>query len=196
MSAYKNLLKRARKWRLDEAGSIAVETLLMVPLLALIMLSMLVYFDAYRNESISNKAGLAVADMVSRETAIFTPEYLTGMRGLLAFMTLSPDQPDLRITLMEWDADNDEYFVNWSKAAGSHVSLSTSDLAALTDRLPLMSDEKQAFLVETWTDYTPPYNVGLLDFEFNTFIVVSPRFSQAGLCWNPSPTLDPSLNEC
>ena len=68
----RSLLKCLRRMRDDESGSIAVETIMMVPLLAWALLSTLAYFDAYRAESISVKAGLTIADMVSRETGFVT----------------------------------------------------------------------------------------------------------------------------
>lgn len=190
------LTKRVGQWRRDETGSISVETIMMVPLMVLVLMSTLVYFDAFRAQSAVNRTGLTLADTVSRETGYFTPEYLTGLRGLQKFLTTNDASPDLRLTVISWDEDQQRYEVRWSRKRGGHAKLSTADLNSLKDQLPIMADNTRAIIVETWSDYSPPAGFGLTDFEFGTFTVVSPRYSQAKVCWNSDPELDPAKEKC
>lgn len=176
----------AAKWQRDEDGSVAVETILMVPLLAWAMLATLTYFDAYRTEGISFKAGLTVADAISREADAIDDDYIDGAYGLLQFLTLKDDNPDLRVTVFRYRAGDDDYRRVWSEARGSQSPLSHSDLEDMRGRLPLMVGGERAILVETWTDYEAPYAVGLGDFSMNTYNVISPRFT-ARLCFDSSP---------
>ena len=192
MSLIGRIRSRLGKLRRDEDGSIAVETLLMVPLLSWAMLSTLTYFDAYRAEAISHKAGLTIADMVSRETATITPDYINGTRGLLRFLTIDDNWPDLRITAFEWQESRNRYRRIWSQERGPRSALRTSDLANMTHRLPILSDGEVAILVETWSAYSPPYSVGLSDFEMETFTVISPRFATQ-ICWDATPEDDAGL---
>ncbi|SEV98243.1 hypothetical protein SAMN04488515_0507 [Cognatiyoonia koreensis] len=176
----------AAKWQRDEDGSVAVETVLMVPLLAWAMLATLTYFDAYRTEGISYKAGLTVADAISREADSIDDDYIDGAYGLLRFLTLKDGDPDLRVTVFKYRAGQDDYRRVWSKARGQTTALNHADLEAMRGRLPLMVGGERAILVETWTEYEAPYAVGLGDFTMSTYNVISPRFT-ARLCFDTTP---------
>ncbi len=197
------LTRAWRKWRNDEDGSVAVETLLMVPLLSWAFLSTLVYFDAYRTEAIAEKAGLTIADMLSRESGYVNGAYLDGTRDLLEFLTLHDDSPELRVTVFYYHVHgngNEHFHRRWSRTRNStKPTLTTADIRALGSRLPPLSDGERAILVETWTEYDPPYEpvlaTSLNSFEMETFTVISPRFTSS-LCWNNDPTEDPTKELC
>lgn len=184
MTMMRSMFRRLRRFRDDEGGSVAIETLMMVPFLSWAMLSTLAYFDAYRAEAISQKAGLTIADMFSRETDYITPDYMTGARELLRFLTLAENNPDLRVTVVRYRASNDRYLRVWSKKKGGVSSLSWSEVKDLAPKLPELADGERIIVVETFTKYSQPYAVGLSDFTMDTFHVISPRFSTT-LCWNP-----------
>ena len=172
---------------------------MMVPLLAWAMLATLTYFDAYRAEAISNNAGLTIADMFSRETDYITPDYMDGALGLLKFLTLADDTPQLRVTVVRWIAPDPvntplvgDYHVVWSQRRGTDSAILPLDTLELRKnflgQIPIMSHNERGIIVETWTDHTPPYSVGLNDMTMNTFTVIRPRFASQ-LCWNPTPSL-------
>ncbi len=197
-----------RTWRNDEEGSVAVETLLMVPLLSWAFLSTLVYFDAYRTEAISEKAALTIADMLSREDGLVNAAYLNGTRDLLEFLSLHDPNPELRITVVRWESDDPsdpavttgDLMRVWSKRRNTlKPVLKASDMANLETRLPQMTHDERIIVVETWSDYEPPYEPILASslnaFEMGTFTVISPRFTQS-LCWNNDPAQDPSKTFC
>lgn len=184
MSILRSLKARLRRFRDDERGSVAVETLMMVPFLSWAMLSTLTYFHAYRAEAISQKAGLTIADMYSREGGYVTPLYLNGTRDLLQFLTLVDTTPAFRVTVVTWDDTSKKYERVWSRNRGAGSNLTDSLVNALAYKLPILKDGEQVILIETWTDYTAPYGVGLSDFTMDTFHVISPRFTDR-LCWNP-----------
>jgi Flp pilus assembly pilin Flp len=191
-----SLVQRLRNFRKDEGGSAAVEICIMAPLLAWAFLATVVYFHAYRSESVAAKATLTVADMVSRETGYITPSYLNGIHNLLNFLTMSDDYPEYRLTVFTWDEDDNRFEVRWSRERGNQPVLNTSSLQAYADRLPVMVDDQRAILVETWSSYKPPFNtVGLTEFDFENFMVINPRFAPQ-LCWNSDPQEDPSKAKC
>jgi len=194
MNIFKTLRSKVLAFRNDEKGSIAVETMLMVPIIAWAMLGTLTFFDAYRNEAITFKAGLTVADMLSREAAAIDDDYIDGARELLRFLASDDPDPDLRVSVFLWDEDSSKYETVWSKARGPHSPLTSSDLTGMTDILPNMSDDERAILVETWTQYTPPWEVGLGGYSMQTYNVVSPRFVSQ-LCFSNTPETLSSL-EC
>lgn len=192
-----------RDWRDDEEGSIAVEFVLMVPLLSWALLSTIAYFDAYRAEGIANKAGLTIADMFSRETNYITPDYMAGTIKLLRFLTRHDDTPTVRVTAVRFtaaDPDNaptvGAYSVAWSKKRGPGKSaLNTAELVDKADELPIMSHSEVAILVETWTDYESPYSVGLPPFTIETSTIISPRFASQ-VCWNATPDMGAATAVC
>jgi Flp pilus assembly pilin Flp len=176
MTYLTRLKKRALAWHRDENGSVAVETLLMVPLLAWAMLATITFFDAYRNEAVSFKAGLVIADAISREAEVDNA-YINGLYGLHKFLMLKDDDPDLRITVFRFRADEGDYRRVWSRARGGKPALTNATLNGLSGILPsTMADGERAILVETWSEYDAPYAVGLGDFDMSTYNVVSPRF--------------------
>lgn len=193
-----------KRWRNDEEGSVAVETLMMVPLMVWAFLSTLVYFDAYRTEAVSEKAALTIADMFSRETDYIDNDYMDGASDLLKFLTLHDSDPKLRVTVFRWHAHSagatGHYHRVWSRSRGSGLSnLTTTGVRNLSAKLPVMYDGEYAILVETWTDYETRFNnmfvVALQDFEMQTFTVISPRFDRR-LCWTPdADSPDATANE-
>ena len=189
------LRARLARWRRDESGSIAVETLMMVPLMAWAMLSTLAYFDAYRSEGISTKASLTIADMFSRETNFVTSEYVTNARNLLRTLTLNDNWPDLRVTVVRWDEANQLLRRVWTQERGPRQGLTATEVAELVDDIPVLSDGERLILVETWTDYTPLYSVGLSPFTMETFTFISPRFVSQ-LCFKHSESTDDSQMRC
>lgn len=188
MTLFARLKNSARAWHRDESGSVAVETVLMIPLLAWAMLGTLTFFDAYRNEAISYKAGLVLADAVSREAEI-TPAYIDGLYGLQQFMMLKDKNPDLRVTAFRYRENQDDYRRVWSQSRGSKPALNHAGLNALSGRLPEMENGQRALLIETWSDYDAPYAVGLADFGMATYNVVSPRFTLQTCLLNNSGNL-------
>ena len=199
MSLIRSMLARFCR---AESGSVAVETMLMTPIIVWFFVAPLQYFEAYRAELMSNRAALTIADMYSRETGYINPNYLNGTQKLLRELTIVDDRPDFRVTLFFWNETQKKYKVRWSRRRGSQGVLRTVDLATMKHRLPILSHQERAILFETWTDYTPKFgngfgvmeSTGLKSQEFRTFVVISPRFAPT-VCWNAFPD-DPSKERC
>lgn len=183
MKSLRSLLKRFRD---DEDGVIAIELVLVVPILVWCLLSTFVYFDVFRVESNSTRAALTVADMFSREDAPVNNAYIDGARNLLRTLTFEEDEPDLRITVYRYQASNDRYVRVWSRNRGwPDGNMSNAEVRAMgdADRLPIMANGDQAILLETRTEYDAPFNIGLGPFTttdlddvvFTTFNIIRPR---------------------
>ncbi|WP_333714317.1 TadE/TadG family type IV pilus assembly protein [Yoonia sp.] len=200
-----------RKFRADDRGSMAVEFVLVTPILVWIIMSTFVYFDLFRNEANAHRAALTLADMFSREQTDIDGNYLNGARSLLQTLTLDDATPGFRITVYRYQQSDDTFRRVWSRNRGVGTNLTNADLLALqtAGRLPRMADDDRAILVETFTDYEPPFDTGIrfltsffsadgvapreeLDsITFRTFNVIRPRFTLS-LCWEvppPAPSL-------
>lgn len=204
-------LKRAlSRFKRNQTGNVAVEFLLMFPILLWTLTFTMQTFDAYRIQLVSTKAALTIADMFSRAGGDVDPvsdDYLAGTKDLLAYLTNADESPNFRATVFYWDEDDAKYYIVWSKsslgndavALSKNISwgdeaLDNPGLTAIKNRLPIMSDQERGILIETWTDYTPNYGRGmgvlknstLTPFTFEPFVVISPRFAPS-VCFSNTP---------
>lgn len=204
-----------RLWH-DEDGVLTIEFLFFFPVMIWIWIASIAYFDAYRTESNTQKAAMTVADMISREQDNVSDAYLNGAYGLLQFLTPHDPTPLLRISVLRYrtkaatGTSSDRYDVVWSRVRGSS---STAPVAAMTNtesktlmaKLPKMGNEDRLILVETATDFTSSFNMGLRtlfagqsataadhasveikDAVLRGFIFSAPRLGQT--CFNNTPT--------
>ncbi|MFG5383287.1 TadE/TadG family type IV pilus assembly protein [Yoonia sp. R2-816] len=192
----RKVLGLLQKFSKEESGSVSVELLFVVPILFWTLMSTFVFFDAYRAEAISTRAGLTIADMYSRETDPITPAYLNGTRQLLRSLTEAEADPDFRVTAYQYFETDDEYRVIWSRNRGMTPNYNDARFANIRNRVPDLSDGEVAILVETRTQYTAPFTSAIAPFdvdslreiEFNTFVFISPRPIQ--VCWQQTSTSD------
>lgn len=180
-------LRLHRFWR-DEEGNIAVEAILILPLLFWAYLSMFAIFDAYRQNAVNQKAAYTIGDIVSRQTTPLDPAFLTGTREVLNYLTNSTNsETTIRVSSIRYDANNDIYKRDWSKRKGSKVPvLQNSDVMNWHDRLPVMLHNERIVVVETFVDYTPPFATGLLARTASNFVFTRPRYTPRVLWENGS----------
>ena len=177
----------------DERGVVAVELVLVVPILVWALLSTFVYFDVFRVESNTTRASLTVADMFSREKVPITDAYLDGARSLLEALTFEESNPDYRITVYRYQEFDDKYLVVWADNRGMGPDTDDDRLEAIRDRLPILANGDRAILLETRVEYDAPFDIGigafaatnLEDVTFTTFTVIRPRANT--LCFDTTP---------
>jgi Flp pilus assembly protein TadG len=168
------LLKRFAE---DCRGSVAVEFLIMVPLLFWGFMAIYVYFDGYRQSDLNLKAAYAIADMISRETDAVNDTYIDSMEKVLRLMTRTDTQVKLMVTVVRWDETNNRYYVDWSKTRGFAEARTDDDMAGLADRLPVMPNGERVILIETEATYVPPFDVGIQTLQLDNFVFTRPRFA-------------------
>lgn len=179
-----NLVKLImRKFRRNEEGSIAIEAVLIFPILCWAYLGTFVFFDAFRTQSNSVKATYTIADMLSREDDAFTPNYMSALWRLQKFLTTSNKEPRLRISEVQFSAAQNKNIVIWSQTRGTVPVMTTARLQNYTDQIPFMPDGEKVVIVETWLVYEPIFTFGLDAMVFQSFIATRPRFASQ-LCWS------------
>jgi hypothetical protein len=167
-----------RRFRDEERGSIAVETILIIPMIFWVYLTMFSIFDSYRQHSINQKAAYTIGDIISRETTPIDAAYLNGSRELLAYLTANgKNNVAIRVTSVKYDADQEEYKRDWSKKNGWMPVLSNNAVKALKDDLPVMPHNERVMVVETFVKYEAPFNTGLSDREIHNFVFTRPRYA-------------------
>jgi hypothetical protein len=178
------LTRRLRSFIRGESGTVTVEFVLVIPLLAWCFLGTFTFFAAYRTQSINVKAAYTIGDQLSRETDFITPVYMTSLGELHDFLVQTDNSTRLRVTAFEYEADDDSYRVIWSQGIGETPRVTDSAITDVRARLPEMPDEEIAILTETWIAFAPAEFSGLQDMTFSEAIVTRPRFANQ-LCWNP-----------
>lgn len=165
-----------------EDGTIAIEAMIIMPMMFWTFLSVFSIFETFRNYSIHQKAAFTIGDSISRETAPIDTAYIEGSLQLYEYLSRSQGKSALRVTSLVYDAAGDRFFRDWSKTAGSVVELTNEDVRDWGTKLPVMPDNERVMLVETWSEYDPPFATGLEQREIKNFVFTRPRFAPR-VCW-------------
>lgn len=174
-----------RRFLDDTKGSVAVESIIMLPVLFWALLATYAFTDAFRQASLNVKASYTVGDLLSRETNYITSDYLSTTHDLFDLMTNSRTQSKLRVTVVRWNADKNIYQRDWSKTKGGVAALTNTDVKNLAAKLPDMPHNERVIVVETWGRYRPPFKVGLEEQDLYNFAFTRPRFAPQ-LLWQDS----------
>jgi len=189
------MIKILRKFRGAEDGSLSVEAVLMFPLLVWALAGSYVFFDGYRSKAVNLKAAYTISDILSRETGYVTPSYMTNLYTLQERLTYSRTSTSLRLTVISFDSNTEQFTVRWSEATGSVQPLTTELLQNLTERLPLIPSGEVVVLVQNWVNYQPAFRNMFSPINFENFVVTRPRFAPQ-LCWNSSDNGGVSTATC
>lgn len=180
--AIKSSLHRCLSWlRHDfgrrQDGAVAVEAMLVMPIMFWAYLSVYAIHDAYRSYGTHQKAAYSLGDAISRETVPLDDEYFDGARDIFEYLTNSQGMTDMRISQIWYDEDNDEYRRDWSEVRGNVVPLTDAEVRNWHHKLPVMPDNEHVVLLETWSTYDPPFETGLTTDEIRTYVFTRPRYA-------------------
>lgn len=164
----------------EERGSVTVEAVITLPLLIWAIGATYEFFEVHRYQSARDKASYTIADMLSREMMPITPTYMDSAK--IVFDTIANDnsQNALRVSVIKYDTDADEYLVKWSEVRGPSLlrALTTPDVETAHAKLPKMAGGEELIVVDSLAVYPAMFNVGLSDgMRVSTHVVASPRFA-------------------
>ena len=162
-----------------EDGNIALEAVIITPILFWAYMALFVIFDAYRQHSINQKAAYTIGDMVSREDRALTGAYMTGARSLFDSLARSAEPSTVRITSVWFDAANNRYVCDWSESIGAIGDATVRQVETWDTLLPVMPNFERITVVETWTRYVAPFSIGIGDHDIHNFIFTRPRRAPA-----------------
>ncbi|NDU99420.1 TadE/TadG family type IV pilus assembly protein [Pseudoroseicyclus tamaricis] len=181
MTRLASLIRRLRR---SEEGSVVIEGVIMMPIIAWCFVACYSFFDAFHARSNNIRAAFTISDTLTRETNYVTPGYMDGLLALQRFLMIGSDNARLRVTVFHYDGDGEELMLNWSQGIGGYAAMTEAELRGMEAQIPTLASGDSAILVETQSDYEVPFKVGLEDETFHEFVVARPRFS-GQLCWNP-----------
>lgn len=190
MSKFRSLLRR-------EDGTITVEMLLFFPMLVWAFVGTFVFFDAYRSQATNVRSAYTLGDALSRETEYITPKYMDSMAELQTFLNQTDEESSLRITVIKYDANQNEHEVVWSEVRGDDglMQMDQDVLNGMGESIPIMAHQSRFIVVESWVDYMPGFDMGIEPFTLYNLSVTRPRFA-GQLCWNPYEDGDEETAVC
>ncbi len=161
----------------NEEGSLAIETIIIVPWLFWSIIASYTFFDGYRQSAANIKAAYAVADIVSREDGVVNDAYIDTLMEVMEFMVAEGTEMNLRVTYFEYLDDEKRHEVHWSRSRGPLFNdMTNSDIAQIKDKLPVMPNYGRMILVETNNLYQRPYKIGFeREVRLENFVFTHPR---------------------
>ncbi|KIN71976.1 TadE/TadG family type IV pilus assembly protein [Sulfitobacter guttiformis] len=160
-----------------EDGVIAIETMIMLPLMFLTFMALFTTFDAYRQYAMNQKAAYTISDMLSRETMAIDDAYIDGTQMIFEVMTRSRQQSSVRVTVVRFDGEENQMVLEWSESRGGLASRDNASVADWIEMLPQMVDGEEMIVVETWSRYAPAFRIGLGEKDVTNFIFTRPRYA-------------------
>jgi len=171
------ILRKFRNFRDDQKGVIAIETVIMIPILIWGYIAMFTMFDTYRQYTTQQKAAYTISDLISRQVTPLDADFIDGSHELFMELSRSDVVPGVRVTVVKYDFINSEYAVIWSRTRGGMIGLQSQDVAEWTDRLPVLAQDDQIVIVETRSTFTPVFNIGLGVRNIGNFVFTRPRYA-------------------
>ena len=172
------LRESGRDFLRDTRGLVAVEAIILLPLVIWLYVAMFSFFDMLRMKSVNQKAAFTIADAYSRETLKIDDTFVDSTFRLFGQLTRTIN-PALRISVLSYDEDTDKYSVSWSEKRGtdSAVALSDNTVNQMRSTLPIVASGDEFILLETWNDYKIPFKIGMDDFRLKSLVFMNPRFA-------------------
>lgn len=176
-NSYQTITVRLRRFRRDQHGNVAIEAVIILPIMIWAYLAMFTIFDSYRQYTAQQKAAYTISDLISRQATPLDAGFLDGSHQLFETLTRAVGQTGMRVTVARFDQTLAEYQVIWSRTRGGMVALGSADIADWTNRLPVMPQGDQIIIVETTSQFAPVFNIGLDRQTINNFVFTRPRYA-------------------
>lgn len=176
---FKMIRTHLKTFARETGGNMSLEAVIWLPLILTVLVATFSFHDAFRYKSLNTKAAFTISDALSRETDPIDNAYVDGMVDLLEYLTRSEGPYSLRITLVRYDADDGAYHAVWSQARGAFEAVEAAAANDWAAKLPTLLHNERVIVVETETDYAPPFPVPGLDTTklFYNFVFTRPRFA-------------------
>ena len=154
----KTLIKRFLK---GQRASLAVEAVMVLPLLRFAYGGMFVLWDAVKTKNISQNAAYTISDMISREPGSINQAYFDGLHRMLEFLTYGEHESMLRVSVVRNDLLEDdvteEVRLQWSKSTDDWFPIDS--IERIEDSLPPIAVGDVAIVVETNMTYVPLFEL-------------------------------------
>jgi hypothetical protein len=178
----------ARRFARAEDAAVSIEAAIILPVLLFLFLLGFTAFDAFRREAVIAKATYAVGDILSRTDAdeATSPSEIEGLEDVFELISFAgAGNADLRVTEIRRVAD--DLRVIWSYGTDGQEVLDDDRLDAFLDRIPQLENNERILAVESFANYTPPFDIGIGSRRLAHFIPLRVR-ENACLSFDASDT--------
>ena len=162
------------KFLSETRGSMAVEAVLVLPVMALMFVFFNVYWDAYRSKNLAQKATYTIADIISRERAQIVPNYAKSfvrvfnyaaeVPGTLNVTNYRTSAAIIRVTSVNFtdgEDEDDEGQVNmvWSISSDPNrmPEWTNDSIDEIVGQIPAMLDGDNIIVVESRMRWQPKF---------------------------------------
>lgn len=201
---WRRMCTRLAEFAQDDAGTVTVESVIILPIILFGLQATYAYFESYRHQSLALKANYAIADYLSR-VPVYDQTTLNGLDDLFAYMSRSSDDGWVRVTIVECkepaekcndDTERKLHIQNDDDLANSHATdgKNTFDRQAMRTKLshhvPKMYNGEYLIVVETYAQFRPTFAgfwTGIYAPEYAHVTVTSPREHDFP-CWKENST--------
>lgn len=158
MTPLSPLMRAFRRFRRDRSGSLVVESLFIIPVMALGMTGFFTFWDVFRTQNQVQKATYSVADMLSREMVPATPAFLDGLEDILEYLVR--EDARLRFTSIRRTSDGPTgatgLDVLWSYSPSNGMPVLTdTTVGTVEPALPMMAIGSNIVLLEVEVPFAP-----------------------------------------
>ena len=164
----------------------AIEAVIILPIMIWAYLAMFTIFDTYRQYTSQQKAAYTISDLISRQATPLDADFIDGTHDLFETLTRANGQTGLRVTVARFDLTLNAYQVVWSRTRGGMIALASADIAGWSNRLPVMPQGDQIVIVETTSRFAPVFDIGLGEQTINNFVFTRPRYAGQVCFYNGS----------
>jgi hypothetical protein len=171
-------LQAIRKFLTETRGSMAVEAVLILPVMSLMFIFFNVYWDAYRSKNLAQKATYTIADIISRERAQIVPNYAKSFVRVFNYAAEVPGTLNVTnygtsaaiirvtsVTFTDGEDEDDEGQVNmvWSISSDpNRMPEWTNDtINAIVGQIPAMLDGDNIIVVESRMRWQPKFTAAM-----------------------------------
>lgn len=110
----------------DTRGSVSVELIIVIPMLLWALAASVVFYDGFRTRYHAQMAAQTVSDIMSRETDLFTADYVEGMNDVFDFLVDARIPTRIRVSSVIWDSANMRNRLQWSYGTRDLTGLPTN----------------------------------------------------------------------
>ena len=162
-----------RRFLRDEHGTLTMEFLLWLPLLAFWFVVSVVFYDAYKSRNDAAKATHTLSDIMSRQVEV-SDAYINDL-ALLEQKLLPRVSSGHKLRISSIQYANNAYTVLWSRAIGGGLPLTSAEIDP--NFIPQMADFDTVIVTEVSVPFVPFADwVGIQARSWSFALVTRPRF--------------------